>query len=146
MQEERVYHSSALLLRDGSVLVLGGETKKKTAQMFHPPYLYKGPRPVITSAPTDVEVLESFEVFTPDAATVAQVNLLRLGASTHAYDENQRIVRLSFLAGVDRLTVDGPPSNYDAPPGYYMLFLISDQGVPSVATFVKVGLYNPYGG
>lgn len=146
MQEERVYHSSALLLRDGSVLVLGGETKKKTAQMFHPPYLYKGPRPVITSAPTDVEVLESFDVFTPDAATVAQVNLLRLGASTHAYDENQRIVRLPFLAGVDRVTVDGPPSNYDAPPGYYMLFLISDQGVPSVANFVKVGLYNPYGG
>jgi len=145
MQQDRVYHSTALLLRDGSIIVAGGELKHTTAQIFRPPYLFKGPRPVITSAPTDIEVEQSFDVFTPDAASVAQVNLLRLGASTHAYDENQRIVRLPFVAGVGKVTVDGPPSNYDAPPGYYMLFLISDLGVPSVSTYAKVGIYNPYG-
>ena len=47
----------------------------------------------------------TFDVFTPDPGAVAQVNLIRLGAVTHAYDENQRIVRLSFLAGADRVTV-----------------------------------------
>jgi galactose oxidase len=69
---------------------------------------------------------------------VAQVNLLRLGAVTHAYDENQRIVRLNFLASAGKVTVDGPASNYDAPPGYYMLFLISADGVPSVSEYVRV--------
>ncbi len=145
MQQDRVYHSTALLLRDGSVIVAGGENNHTTGQVFRPPYLFKGARPVITSAPTDIEVEQPFDVFTPDAASVAQVNLLRLGAATHAYDENQRIVRLPFVAGVGKVTVDGPTSNYEAPPGYYMLFLLSDLGVPSVSTYVKVGIYNPYG-
>jgi hypothetical protein len=146
MQQNRVYHSTALLLRDGSIIVAGGEAKQKTAQIFHPPYLFKGPRPVITAAPATIDVEQPFEVFTPDAASVSQVNLLQLGAATHAYDENQRIVRLPFVAGVGKLTVDGPVSNYEAPPGYYMLFLISDLGVPSVSQYVQVELYNPYGG
>jgi len=139
MQQDRVYHSTALLLRDGSIMVAGGELKHTTAQIFHPPYLFKGPRPVITSAPAAVDLAPAtFDVFTPDAANVAQVNLLRLGAVTHAYDENQRIVRLNFLAGPGKVTVDGPASNYAAPPGYYMLFLISDDGVPSVSEYVRV--------
>ena len=142
MQENRVYHSSAALLRDGSIIVAGGEVKKKTVQIFRPPYLFKGPRPVITAAPTEIEVDQPFDVFTPDAASVAQVNLLRLGAVTHAYDENQRIVRLPFVAGVGKVTVDGPTSNYDALPGYYMLFLISDLGVPSLPA-VGVSNYVP---
>ena len=143
MQEDRVYHSTALLLRDGSVMVAGGENNHKTAQIFRPPYLFKGPRPVITAMPTEIKLGETFDVFTPDAANVAQVNLLRLGAATHAYDENQRFVTLPFVAGAGKVTVDGPTSNYDAPPGYYMLFLISDLGVPSlpasgVSTYVPV--------
>jgi hypothetical protein len=143
MQEDRGYHSTALLLHDGSVIVAGGETRHETVQIFRPPYLFKGPRPVVTGIPAEIRLGESFDVFTPDAASVAQVNLLRLGAATHAYDENQRIVTLPFVAGAGKVTVDGPTSNYDAPPGYYMLFLISDLGVPSlpasgVSTYVPV--------
>ena len=143
MQQDRVYHSTALLLRDGSVMVAGGENNHTNVQIFRPPYLFKGPRPVVTGMPADIKLGESFDVFTPDAASVAQVNLLRLGSVTHAYDENQRIVRLPFVAGVGKVTVDGPSSSYDALPGYYMLFLISDLGVPSlpatgVSTYVPV--------
>jgi hypothetical protein len=140
MQEARHYHSTALLLRDGSIMVAGGETKKKTLQIFHPPYLYKGPRPVIDSAPATIDVAPAtFDVFTLDAATVAQVNLLKLGAVTHAYDENQRIVKLNILTrDVNKITVGGPTNNYYAPPGYYMLFLISDLGVPSISNYVRV--------
>src|SRR6185295_15007584 len=58
------------------------------------------------------------------------------GTSTHAFDMDQRLVGMSFTAGSGSLTVTGPPNSKIAPPGYYMLFLINDSGVPSVARFV----------
>jgi len=77
-------------------------------------------------------------VFTPDAASIQAVNLLRPGAVTHAYDQSQRFVPLTFTALVDRLVVDSPDEAYEAPPGFYLLFLISNQGVPSVAEYVQI--------
>ena len=138
MQNTRVYHSSAILLRDGSVLSAGGETKQTTSQIFRPPYLFRGPRPTVTSAPSQIAYSETFEVLTPDAGSIQAVNLVRPGAVTHAYDQSQRFVPLAFTAEADRVVVTSPWAPYDAPPGYYMLFLISNQGVPSVAEYVKV--------
>jgi hypothetical protein len=137
MQAHRVYHATTILLRDGSVLSAGGEPRQKTSQIFRPPYLFWGPRPVITAAPAEVEYGTTFEVETPDAASIAHVNALKLGAVTHAYNQSQHLARLSFIAGVDRLTVSAPADGYEAPPGYYLLFLISNQGVPSVAEYVQ---------
>ena len=52
----RVYHSSHFLLDDGRVVSLGsnpnGEPLSETILVFSPPYLYKGTRPTITSAPS----------------------------------------------------------------------------------------------
>jgi galactose oxidase len=144
MQAARSYHSSFILLRDGSILASGGEPKVQNSQIFRPPYLFKGPRPMITSAPTTVEVNTTFDVLTPDPANVAQVTMVKLGAVTHAYDQSQHFVRLSFTTGVDRVTADAPADNYEAPPGYYLLFLISNLGVPSVAEYVRVEPENPW--
>jgi hypothetical protein len=139
MQDDRVYHSTALLLRDGRVLVAGGEPKKQTAQFFEPPYLFKGPRPVITTAPASVLYGSAFDVSTPSVASVAKVTLLRLGAVTHSFDESQRFLSLGFTPGIDLVTVQAPATANLAPPGYYMLFLVSSAGVPSVAEYVRVG-------
>ena len=49
----RVYHSTALLLPDGRVLSMGGNGFPQT-EIYSPPYLFKGTRPTITSAPTSV--------------------------------------------------------------------------------------------
>ena len=63
---------------------------------------------------------------------------MRNGATTHAFDMDQRYVGLSFTAGSGVLTVTGPPNGNIAPPGYYMLFLVNSVGVPSVASMVQV--------
>jgi hypothetical protein len=77
-------------------------------------------------------------VSTSDAASVARVSLIRLGSTTHTNDFDQRLVRLSFTTKSKDLNVTAPTSRAVAPPGYYMLFLVNDAGVPSVANIVRL--------
>jgi hypothetical protein len=133
----RGYHSTAALLPDGRVLSSGGDGESN-AEIFSPPYLFRGTRPTISSAPAMVSYGQTFTVNTPDAATITNVNWLRLGAVTHAQNWDQRINRLAFTSGPGVLQVTAPGSPKRCPPGYYMLFILNANGVPSVAQFVRV--------
>ncbi len=108
------------------------------AEIFSPPYLFKGPRPVMTSAPAVIPYATGFQVATPDAARIGAVSLIALGAVTHAFNENQRFVPLTFQQGSGTMTVQGPVDGNTAPPGPYMLFLVDTTGVPSVAAMVRL--------
>jgi hypothetical protein len=83
---QRTYHSTALLLPDGRVISAGSNSKKPeqtTVEFFSPPYLFKGPRPRVTAAPARVSHGQRFTVGTPDAASIANVMLIRTSATTH---------------------------------------------------------------
>jgi Domain of unknown function (DUF1929) len=142
-----------LLLPDGRVLSSGGgegggiplASSEFSAQIFSPPYLFDSdgsaaPRPSITSAPSKISYGQSFLVQTPNATSVARGTLIRLSSVTHAFNQSQLIYHLDFTA-VASTTVRGTgPTNANlAPPGPYMLFLINQSGVPSVAKMVMVG-------
>ena len=137
----RVYHAAALLLPDGRVLSAGGEDAHTPGgganyEIFSPPYLFNGARPVITSAPVSVDYNETFGVDTPDAASIASVVFIHPGAVTHNFDMNQRYVPLNFTVQAGHLDVTAPVDANLAPPGQYMLFMVNNSGVPSVAEFV----------
>jgi hypothetical protein len=136
----RLYHSTALLLPDGRVFSGGGtsDANHRDAEFFSPPYLFRGPRPVISAAPTSVAYGASFFVGTPDAASVAGVTWVRLSAVTHGYNQGQRMNRLAFVPAVDGVTVTAPSSRNAAPPGHYILFLLNGAGVPSVGAIVEI--------
>jgi hypothetical protein len=109
-----------------------------SAQVFSPPYLFKGPRPTVTSVPGQIAYGASFAVQTPDASAITAVSLIRLGSVTHAINMDQRFLNLSFQAGSGSLTVQAPANGNLAPPGYYMLFILDANGVPSVAPIIKL--------
>ena len=148
MQTPRLYHSTALLLPDGTVLAAGGgrhngrsqpdPTDEPNGEVFSPPYLFRGPRPTISSAPSVLQYASAFSVATPDAARIGSVSLIALSAVTHAFNENQRFVPLTFEVNSGSLNVHGPVDGNTAPPGPYMLFLVDTTGVPSVAAMVRL--------
>ncbi len=143
MTVPRLYHSDALLLPDGRVWIGGsggdpGVTDQKTSQIFSPPYLFKGARPAITAIPSIVQYNAPVFVQTPDAAGITRVSLIRTGSDTHSFDQNGRMLPLSFTQTSGGINVQMPPNGNYAPPGYYMLFIVNSLGVPSTAAIVDL--------
>jgi hypothetical protein len=150
---DRCYHSTAVLLPDGRVFSGGGGeyapivgvsqsnppvNTHADAQLFSPPYLFKGGRPVITKAPATVTFGEQFEVETPAPNEISQVTWIRLPSVTHSFDQNQRINFLPFVQGPGKVMVTAPASGNLCPPGHYMLFLLNQKKVPSTAAIVQI--------
>jgi hypothetical protein len=137
--EERGYHSTALLLPDGRVLSAGDNFAPgggSKLEIYSPPYLFKGARPVITAAPSRITWGANFAIDTSSA--VARAVLVRPSSVTHTNDMNQRHVELRFSGRTGGITATAPPSSNVAPPGWYMLFLLDAGGVPSVARWLQI--------
>jgi hypothetical protein len=140
----RVYHSTAMLLPDGRVLSTGsgdggGVTPQRSYEVFSPPYLFKGARPSYDLTSTAMRYGQPFAVSTANPGSIRKVTIVRLAATTHAFDMSQRLSTLQFEATAGGLTVTPPAAGRIAPPGPYMLFLVNDAGVPSVAQTVWLG-------
>jgi hypothetical protein len=145
----RLYHSVALLLPDGRVWTAGSNfncdiglaNRELRIEIFSPPYLFQGPRPTITSAPATVtaQAAATFVVQTPQANDIASACLLRCGSVTHAFDADQRYIGLTIQSHTaSQLTLVAPPNKNIAPPGFYLLFVVDTDGIPSTGKFVRV--------
>jgi hypothetical protein len=137
----RLYHSTAILLADATVLVGGGGAagpqNNLDAEIFYPPYLFdrngqRAARPAITSAPTSLKAGRNFKINVDNGARIARVTLVKTGSATHSFNMDQRFMELPFQRAGNTLAVTAPKNNRLAPPGYYLMFVIDADGVPSV--------------
>jgi galactose oxidase-like protein/glyoxal oxidase-like protein len=147
--ETRAYHSTAVLLPDGRVVSAGDDydgpggpgtgLSSDTLEIYSPPYLFRGARPTIASAPATLRWNTRFGVASPDDDVIRAV-LMAPAATTHATDMNQRALNLRISKRADGLGYDvtSPLTPAAAPPGVYMLFLLNSRGVPSVARWVRL--------
>jgi hypothetical protein len=167
---DRTYHNTAVLLPDGSILVGGhapiaadygavnntrhditsgtafgsaNNFRDPSFEVFRPPYMFKGNRPVISSVQSGIAYGGTFSIQTPDAASISSVRLIRLPADTHEVDGNMRSVELPVVGrGTGSVTVQAPPNGSVAPPAPYYLFINTGTGadtVPSTAAIVSTG-------
>lgn len=147
MSVARNYHSIAMLLPDGRVLAGGGGLcacagDHPDVQILSPPYLFNAdgsaaPRPVIAAAPTTLGYGTTASVTTN--AAVASFALVRLNATTHGVNNDQRRVSLSFTAtDATHYQVAIPTNPGILLPGKWMLFAMNAYGTPSMATMVTV--------
>lgn len=136
----RDYHSVALLLPSGQVMVAGWQNN--SIEIFNPPYLFNGARPTITVAPALVHHGASFVIESPEAETIVRVVLVRPMAVTHQTDTEQKVIEMPYVhdhANPDRLTLTAPHGGHPhsiAQQGHYMMFAINNAGVPSVAKWI----------
>ena len=148
---DRCYHATSVLLPDGRVFSAGGgeyapqnnvtnppKDTHSDAQFFSPPYLFRGPRPSFTGAPDSVSYGQVFQLRLSWAAEIAKVTWIRLGSVTHSFDQNQRLNTLGFTKDEEEIAVTAPANANICPPGHYMLFLVNDQGVPSIGHIARI--------
>jgi hypothetical protein len=146
----RGYHSAAFLMPDGRVAISGntatynpGEPSSArkddvSIQIYNPPYLFNGPRPVVTGVPAQIGYGSSLHLDTSAGPPVASAMLMRPCAVTHSVDMDQRAIILGVSGGAGTVDVKIPSDKSLAPPGFYMLFLLSADKTPSIASWVQL--------
>ncbi|KAF8137769.1 glyoxal oxidase N-terminus-domain-containing protein [Mycena galopus ATCC 62051] len=132
----RLYHSTATLTPNGSILLAGSNpntditigTEYQTEyrlEFYSPAYMSK-PRPSYKDLPATVNYNSKFtlSVQLPTDTTEVTVALMDLGFSTHGVHPDQRFVKLVSKLSADKktLTVTGPPTSQIYPPGPAFFF------------------------
>jgi hypothetical protein len=150
----RMYHSVALLMPDGRVLTASGNpppygqlapwqppqaNEEMRIEIYSPSYIFGPARPTIGPVATEWHYGEAVNISSPEADTVMWAELIRHGVTTHAFDNSQRLVDLPITGRpAGGLIVSAPAAPTLAPPGWYMLFLVSEQQIPSVAARIHL--------
>ncbi|KAF6244714.1 galactose oxidase early set domain-containing protein [Nitrosopumilus sp. b2] len=132
----------AILLPDGKVMTMGSNPTRKCVEkrieIFSPPYLFAGDRPVIDDVKSVLKYEESFEIQMHDGTEILDTALIRPSNTTHCLNPEQRYIEIDTVQNGDKISSKIPKNENLVPPGYYMLFVRNHSGVPCIAPFVRI--------
>lgn len=151
IQVPRTYHSVALLMTDGRVWSGGGGLcncieNHPDSQVFSPPYLFNSDgslatRPEILDAPDTISYGLKANVQTTSGVT--RFTMIRMSATTHTLNSDMRLLNVPFVTISDgNYELNFHTNRNVMTPGYWMLFALNAQGVPSVAKTIQVTTSN----
>lgn len=143
-EHARLYHSTALLLPDGRVMIGGGGApgprNYTDVEYYSPSYLFDGneeaTRPVLSSVPKKIGYDGTFNVSAD--TDISRVTLVRNGSVTHGFNNDQNFQDLEFTQSGSSLTIQAPSDATYATPGSYMLFAFDENGTPAVAPILDI--------
>lgn len=149
----RQYHSTSLLLPDGRVLVAGGgycgpctvlDYHEQNAEIYSPPYLFDprgelAARPLVSGVPQRLNYGEAFAVTVQSTSAISKAVFIKPGSTTHSHNQDQRLIELTLEPTAEGVRLIAPQNRNLAPPGHYLLFLLDENGVPSLADTVLIG-------
>ena len=144
---DRLYHSEAILLPDGRVLVSGSDpedvrfVQEYRNEVFSPPYLLNGtPQPTFTISNSATDWSYSQVVTLQVTATTSNIKVSLMGSvsSTHGNSMGQRTIFPEVSCSGSTCTVTAPPNAHVCPPGWFMLYVL-DNGTPSFSQWVRIG-------
>ena len=103
--------------------------------IYTPPYLFKGAAPADHFGDRqEVDVRQTPSASPSTGQPIAKAELIRPAAVTHSSDPNQRFVDLPLTVDGNNIDLNVTSNPNLAPPGWYMLFAVDANGVPSVAS------------
>ena len=142
----RLYHSEALVMQDGRVMVSGSDPQdgknpeEYRIEVFEPPYALSGlPKPTYTITNTDWSYGQQVQI-TITSGNIANIKVSLLGAvsSTHGNSMGQRTIFPAISCAGSTCTITAPPDNKVSPPGWHQMFVL-DGPTPSMSTWVRIG-------
>ncbi|HEY9847119.1 MAG TPA: galactose oxidase-like domain-containing protein, partial [Candidatus Caenarcaniphilales bacterium] len=140
----RLYHTVALLLPDGRVVLSGGNPtgyQELRLEVYRPPYMFKPNRPTYGAAFQNTLAYGSIiGIPTPQSQQIQYVSLLKPMANTHTLETGQRLIDLQIVSRATPGYIHAQLANDRnlTPPGWYMLFIVDNRGVPSMGHWLRV--------
>ncbi|KAJ6552838.1 galactose oxidase [Mycena capillaripes] len=144
----RLYHSEAVLLPDGRVLVSGSDPEdginpeELRIEVYIPPYLSQGfTQPSFNITNTDWAYGSQHTITVTlhhGFTSTMKVSLIAATSSTHGNTMGSRTIFPAFSCVRNTCTITAPPNSFVSPPGWHQLFIL-DGPTPSHSSWVRIG-------
>ena len=142
---EENYHSTSLLLTDGTILTAGGDVWN--VEIFYPPYLFTkdwNNKTILAERPEILDLDQNINrgrliINTSSSENINKVTLISTGSVTHAQGSESKFTTLQFSKLLNnQLSIEIPENRNEIQNGTYMMFLINDSEVPSHGKIINI--------